>query len=294
MQQTLINQTEIIIIDSGSTDKSLEIIKRYSVKLIQIPAAEFNHGETRNIGAREAKGKFVVMTVQDAVPATNLWLQHFLDTFINENVAGVCGQQVVPHELDKNPVLWFRPVSAPKMSFVHFDKPEDFFKLTPYEQRYKGGWDNVTSAYRREMLLKFPFPKIDFGEDISWSKEMLLRGYILGLNDNARVFHYHHQLPEFVIPRSFSVFYYEYKVFKLRPTTNVSLFRSVASGAKTLVKEPSVSWKDKIRWFIFNTKHILASRKAIVIFNNALNKGDSFLDSKYKEICKKTPQAPKY
>jgi rhamnosyltransferase len=293
MQQTLIGQSEIIVIDSGSTDKSLEIIKQYPVKLIQIPSAEFNHGETRNLGAREARGKYVVMTVQDAVPVSNLWLQYFLDGFIDENVAGVSGQQVVPHELDKNPVLWFRPVSTPKISFSFFKTPEDFFRLTPCEQRYKGGWDNVTSAYRRETLLKFPFAKIDFAEDILWSKEMLLRGYTLGVNDNARVFHYHHQLPAFVLPRYFSVYYFEYKIFKLRPEDK-ALLKPVLSSIKILLKETSISWPNKFKWFIFNTKYLLALKKTIKIFNTTLDKGEDFLDIEYQKICKKIPQAPKY
>src|SRR6185503_1987399 len=74
--QTLYPQAEIIVLDSGSTDRSLEIIARYPVKLINIPPKEFNHGETRNVGVRAARGKYVVMTVQDALPFSNDWLQH--------------------------------------------------------------------------------------------------------------------------------------------------------------------------------------------------------------------------
>ena len=49
-----INQTasiqEIVVIDSGSTDGTIEICEEYSqVKLVRIPAAEFNHGTTREV-----------------------------------------------------------------------------------------------------------------------------------------------------------------------------------------------------------------------------------------------------
>ena len=36
---------EIIVIDSGSKDKTLEIIKEFPVSLIQIPPLEFGHGK---------------------------------------------------------------------------------------------------------------------------------------------------------------------------------------------------------------------------------------------------------
>jgi rhamnosyltransferase len=294
MQQTLIGRSEIIIIDSGSTDGSLEIIKKYPVKLIQVPASEFNHGETRNVGVREAKGKYVVMTVQDAVPMSDMWLQYFLDAFINENVVGVCGQQLVPHDLDKNPVQWFRIFSSPKKELHHYDNPADLLNLSPKEQRQNAGLDNVTAAYNREVLLQHPFPKIDFGEDIFWAREMLLKGYTLASDDEIRVFHYHHYSGAFIIPRYFSVYYFEYKLFKAIPEVTTSFLMYILSCIKILLKERSVSWKGKFKWLIFNIRYKIACNKAIAIFNSALDKGEDFLDAQYQQICNKVPQAPKY
>ncbi len=59
--QTLIDQTEVIIIDSGSTDGTLDIINLYPVRLYQIPPGTFNHGATRNYGVSLTKGEFVVI-----------------------------------------------------------------------------------------------------------------------------------------------------------------------------------------------------------------------------------------
>ncbi|HXD78105.1 MAG TPA: glycosyltransferase family A protein, partial [Puia sp.] len=174
--QTLFSRSEIIVIDSGSTDESLAIVAKYPVRLIRIPPDSFNHGLTRNLGASEAKGEYVVMTVQDAVPENDQWLERFLEGFADDDVAAVCGQQVVPHERDKNPVLWFRPVSAHRTWYCHYADPADFLKLSPSEQREIAGWDNVTAAYRRRVLLEHPFPATDFAEDITWARMMLLKG----------------------------------------------------------------------------------------------------------------------
>lgn len=65
--KSLLEQTypekEIIFIDDGSTDKTVEIIKSYPVKLLQQ-----NHrgpGAARNLGAKEAKGKILVFVDAD-------------------------------------------------------------------------------------------------------------------------------------------------------------------------------------------------------------------------------------
>jgi rhamnosyltransferase len=112
LDQELDGAIEIIAIDSGSTDDTLSVLSKYPVTVVSIEPEEFNHGLTRNIGANLAKGKYLVMTVQDAKPSSRFWLQQLMDGFLDDTVAGVCGQQIVPHHFDKNPVEWYRPVST--------------------------------------------------------------------------------------------------------------------------------------------------------------------------------------
>lgn len=292
--QTLFVRAEIIIIDSGSTDGSLEIIRRYPVRLIEIPASEFNHGTTRNLGVREAKGTFVVMTVQDALPAADDWLELLLSGFRDEGVAGVCGRQVVPHEKDKNPVLWYRPVSGHCTWYAHFENSDDFLRLSPAGQREIVEWDNVTAAYRRSALLENPFPATDFAEDIWWARMMLLKGYTLGWVSGAITYHYHHHLPQFILPRYFSVYYYEYKIFGLRPVIHPSVMYRLLVSGKLLLKESKLTWKERARWFVFNIRYWIVVRRTIQRFNLAADGGEKMLDSEYRTICKRPPQALKY
>ena len=86
---------EVLIIDSGSKDSTLDIIKRFpKVQLHQIPNSEFGHGKTRNLAARMAKGEFIVYLSQDAVPAHNRWLEFMIEPFyMSPAVAGVVGKQ---------------------------------------------------------------------------------------------------------------------------------------------------------------------------------------------------------
>src|SRR5688572_12288043 len=64
-------ETEVLMIDSGSTDGTLERAARYPhIRVHTIPPAEFGHGRTRNLGVRLTARPVVVFLVQDATPAT--------------------------------------------------------------------------------------------------------------------------------------------------------------------------------------------------------------------------------
>ena len=80
---------EVVIVDSGSTDRTLEIIGRYpAVKLHRIPPLEFNHGETRNFAIRQARP--LLGTGRKHVEL--VWKVADLDDFIEH--LGECGVTV--------------------------------------------------------------------------------------------------------------------------------------------------------------------------------------------------------
>jgi len=204
---------EVIAIDSGSDDGSLELLSHYAVRLVEIAPEEFNHGATRNLGVRLARGQFIAMTVQDARPVDGHWLERMCKHFEDPQVAGVCGQQIVLHEPDKNPLQWFRPYSEPVPRKVWFDNPADFQKLRPAEQAALCVWDDVTAMYRRSVLLEMPFRRVSFAEDLIWARDALARGHALVYDYSARVYHYHDQSFRFRFRRIFTILYHRYRYF---------------------------------------------------------------------------------
>ncbi|MBL8768124.1 MAG: glycosyltransferase, partial [Planctomycetes bacterium] len=67
-------ETEVLVIDSSSTDRTREIVSRFPVRLHVIDQREFDHGDTRNLGALMTTGDFIVFLVQDAYPERRDWL----------------------------------------------------------------------------------------------------------------------------------------------------------------------------------------------------------------------------
>jgi glycosyltransferase involved in cell wall biosynthesis len=57
---------EIVVVDSGSGDGSVEFARERGALVHEIPAHAFSHGASRNLGARLATGEFLVFISQDA------------------------------------------------------------------------------------------------------------------------------------------------------------------------------------------------------------------------------------
>ncbi|EEO9967856.1 glycosyltransferase family 2 protein, partial [Salmonella enterica] len=95
--------SQLIIIDSSSTDDTRNIASTYTNNIIVISPSEFNHGGTRNKALASAEeSDFVVFLTQDAIFENKNALEEILSLFNDKNVAAVCGRQL-PHH-DANPL----------------------------------------------------------------------------------------------------------------------------------------------------------------------------------------------
>lgn len=282
--QTLIDQTEVIIIDSGSTDGTLDIVRLYPVRLYQIPPESFNHGATRNYGVSLAKGEFVVMTVQDAVASDKLWLHHITIPLTDKGVIGVSGRQVVPHKENMNPGAWYQTFSAPKTTKISYSEDE-LNDMLPGVKKSKCGWDNVTAAYKTEILKEYPFVTTNYSEDIQWAYQMFKNGFTLAYAPQAMVFHYHHETLNYRYKRhliEISQHYFIYN-FKTKPVFKKNQFVPFFLLLKN--KEKRLAY-----WALYNLRLFIANRWAEAIFSiNLYFSGEEGAKKLFYKITKEVP-----
>jgi len=84
------NKIEIIIADGGSTDKTLEIVKKYKVRIINVPpalqGAEYNKG----MGVNRAKNEILFMLDSDNILPHKKWFRKMIVPFLeNKEIVGV-------------------------------------------------------------------------------------------------------------------------------------------------------------------------------------------------------------
>ena len=86
---------EILVVDSGSKDGSVDHVRSRRIRMDSIPAASFGHGRTRNQLAAMSRGEFLVYLTQDAMPTSSSWLQALVEGCDTApDVAGAFGPHI--------------------------------------------------------------------------------------------------------------------------------------------------------------------------------------------------------
>lgn len=184
---------EVIAVDSGSTDATLSILRAHSVRLFQIPPQEFNHGETRNFGARQASPsvRYLVYLTHDATPAPG-WLDAL--------VAAVSEGPTVAGAFSRHLPRPTCPLPMARLLEEEWEQsgtPDRVVKkisdYADYERRrvYYAWFSDTSSCLRREVWEAFPFARVDFGEDSEWADRVLRAGYTLIYEPASRIVHSH-------------------------------------------------------------------------------------------------------
>jgi rhamnosyltransferase len=185
---------EVLVIDSGSTDGTVELARRYGATVHQISKAEFNHGATRNLGISLARGEYVALTVQDAVPLDERWLATMVENLEqDERVAGVYSRQIPRQEASALTRALVNSLALASLERrEQFAKsPEEYRKMPPRKRRRLAAFDDVSSCLRRSVWEELPYEKTNFGEDIRWGKRVVEAGYKVVYEPRSAVFHSH-------------------------------------------------------------------------------------------------------
>ncbi len=199
---------EVLVIDSGSHDRSLEIVCAAGAELLQIEPAEFGHGRTRNLGAERTSGELICFLTQDATPVPG-WLDAYCEAFALDERVGAAYGPHLPRD-DTSPMI-ARELSEFFAGFAADGSGASGAGgvgagkagvngasgvgagVRPVLQR-RGDptfLSNVNACYARACWEEIRFREVPYSEDQAFGRDMLAAGWAKVYQPGAAVQHAH-------------------------------------------------------------------------------------------------------
>lgn len=167
---------EVIVVDSGSTDDTVEIARSHGATIVPIDKREFTFGRALNIGCSAATGDILVFASAHVYPTRRTWLAELVAPFSDSRVVLSYGKQrgndvnkFSEHQIFK---AWFPDQSVcPQRSYF---------------------CNNANCAVRRSAWLEQPYDEALTGlEDLDWAKKAQEKGGWVAYAARAEIIHVH-------------------------------------------------------------------------------------------------------
>ncbi|MGH2837880.1 MAG: glycosyltransferase family 2 protein, partial [Thermoleophilaceae bacterium] len=264
--QEVDREVEIVIIDSGSTDGSVEIAERHGAIVHRIDKSEFSHGGTRNRLMELASGDHVAFLTQDATPASTRWLAALLEGFEQaDDVAAVFGphearpdaSHMIHSEMDRHFATWgnggrtidvHRLERTPEGLAAYRDFPGQLTFLS-----------DVNCCIARWAWERIPYRDVPYAEDQLLGRELIEAGYAKVFHPEARVLHSHGYPPGQFFKRYFDEFRSLREVLghvqPWGPRTTLWDVRGLVGADKRWLEQQGVTGLDLVSPLAVSTRH---------------------------------------
>lgn len=263
-RQEIDGEFEVLVIDSGSTDSTLDIVRRFpEVRLHQIPNEEFGHGRTRNLAAHLANGEFVAYLTHDAIPTSPHWLREITAPFaLDEGIVAVMGKQVP------------RPGCFPLLKYeiqgVFAGLGPDFGTSVFYRDASMtdegildalGFYSDVNSAARRDFLTQtIPYRDVPYAEDQLFGRDLIEAGYRKAYAPRAAVEHSNDLTLAEYGKRIFDETVGLRRIgFPIPPMSRAAQLRLTVRGivgdTLRILRDREYSWRRKLYWLAVNPSY---------------------------------------
>ena len=183
-----VRDLDILIIDSSSSDETVDIAKQHAIHTVIISKKEFDHGGTRTLaGKTRSAGDILVYLTQDALPCDDRAIETLIQPLLAEQKCGAAYGRQVPYQ-DATPFAQHLRL---------FNYPSQSYTRT-YADRTALGiraafCSNSFSAYRRDALEDVGWftENLLLAEDMHVCARMLMKGYTTRYVAEAAVYHSH-------------------------------------------------------------------------------------------------------
>lgn len=197
-----VRECEIIIVDSGSKDATLDVAKEEGAKLVEIPPSSFDHAYARNKGAEHATGDYLLFTVQDALPLTDRWLWELARTVENNDVVAVSCAEYPRSDCD----LFYRSIIWNHHRTLNLDKDRilawDESCSSHWGLRSNGQISDIAALIKRDVFNQYKY-KTKYAEDLDLGIRLIKDGHKIAFLYSTRVLHSHNRAAYYFLKRAY-------------------------------------------------------------------------------------------
>ncbi len=192
---------EILVADSSSVDRTVDICKSNGARVWSIAKKDFDHGGTRTFLAEKASGDILVFFTQDAILVTHDALSLLVKPLLENDLSACSYGRQLPRSEAHWHAAHLRGFNYPENSTVKTFSDRDSAGLKAIFT------SNSFSAYRKERLFEVGCFKngLIFGEDTCTVGRILQAGYTNSYVGEAAVYHSHNYSLTEEFRRSFDI-----------------------------------------------------------------------------------------
>jgi rhamnosyltransferase len=259
------DEIEIILVDSGSTDQTLEIAKKNNLKIVFIKKEVFSFGRSLNIGCRASNGELLVFISGHCIPVNTNWLLNLCLSLKNGGSDYNYGKQI-------------------GVDTSYYSEHQYFKKFFPSSNKdvlFNGFFcNNANSAIKRNVWEKYKFNENITGlEDMYLTQQITQDNMKVSYIPEASVKHIHQENFKQIKNR------YERESIALRwiiPDIKITFFEFVKIFFLYIISDFSAAKKEKV--FLKNFFSILFFRFAMSYGSYIGNSKSNKLSEKSKKI----------
>lgn len=187
LQEQTLKPTQTIIIDSESTDETLELAKSHGCKVITINHQDFDHGTTRNLAVSNTESEFVVFLTQDVIPADKHMIDELIKPMQTDSNIAICYGRQLPRPNARPLERFAREFNYPAQSILKTKNDIETLGLKTFF------CSNSCSAIRHSIFNELGGFKnnVIVNEDMLFAAKAILRDYSVYYSAAAKVYHSH-------------------------------------------------------------------------------------------------------
>jgi glycosyltransferase involved in cell wall biosynthesis len=193
---------QIIVVDSGSRDGTVELSRSYGANVIKIAPEDFSHSTARNLGAESATGNYLLFMTQDALPGSRHFLYEMIQVARASGVVAVTPTEAPREDVD----LFYRVTSWGHNRFLGLVGGDRITGQPPSSDyvtiRRHCQLNNVACLIDREVFERYRF-RNDYAEDLDMGMRLTTDGHKLAMLSSTRVIHSHNRPAYYYLRRGY-------------------------------------------------------------------------------------------